>query len=911
MLKINSTQLITLALLTRLCATAQSPATIVFPNPTPNPLNAAVDSYTRATTKINLQDGFKYGFVSGGASNLLNLNISTNPSYVSAGYLGSATNPLTNICSNGLLIDISKPVAETAGNFAVSASGAAIYEIPIVVSPGTRGIQPDLRIKYSSQQGLGILGIGWDLSGISSIDRVSKMPMLDGSYKGVELSTNDVFSLNGNRLFALTGGYGQSGTTYYTENENFESITSSNTVGSGPEKFVVKDKSGNTYKYGNAFNSDLFGQNSLTRLSWYLNEVTDEFGNYMQYFYKQLSGEVVIDKIEYTGNSAAGIIAYNSVKFEYMPLAENTSYYVNGIIFQKTQLLRSITSLAGNQIVRKYVFDYNWNIGTYLAMVREVDSDGNELNPTSFCWGNQNDNNGLDNSQSAVVFSNASDYVNLTSVPADLNGDGFSDYVCFNTPGGRVRVLHNEFKNNVTNNTITFSSQYDQVLLDHISKHLSSNVIDENKDNRQEVYSMFSDTYGYLNSSGAAISKSYYILRTTEDANGVINTTNIGNVTLPNSYEVNFSPSQFFTDVSDYTGDGISDYVIIDSEQILLMNYTTNSVFTFPLSTSSVARPISFNNDGVKDFIIFNNSNAQTMDVGVVTFNGSALSQNFWTSYGFWSNLTPNKLLKNFGIGDFNGDGIDDMVYLTETLDEMYIRRGDGFGFAAVPVKVNEFTPLSQNLDTSLRVEDIDGDGKADIIITDNSVQLANSAVNNCFTYFSLGDRIIKGFSYSGDWSHTAVNDVFYGKIRTDTEGGTYAFQRQISTEAITGNNIRGADFNGDGIFDLTSFGAAGQEFVITNNIGGKIKRAINKIETPFQKKILIDYANVNSEIYVKYSTKHQVYNKQSTTNYTNPLYNYKPSMYCVRATREDAGIGGAFTKRMRYEYSDAVYDSI
>ena len=57
-------------------AKTQNPATYVFPTPDPTPPNLTVDSYTRATSSIKLQDGFKYGFVTAGANKLLNLNIS-------------------------------------------------------------------------------------------------------------------------------------------------------------------------------------------------------------------------------------------------------------------------------------------------------------------------------------------------------------------------------------------------------------------------------------------------------------------------------------------------------------------------------------------------------------------------------------------------------------------------------------------------------------------------------------------------------------------------------------------------------------------------------------------------------------------------------------------------------------------
>jgi len=52
-------------------------------------------------------------------------------------------------------------------------TGAFTYSYPIAVSPGRKGIQPDLQLLYNSQATNGWLGIGWDLS-VGSIQRSTK-----------------------------------------------------------------------------------------------------------------------------------------------------------------------------------------------------------------------------------------------------------------------------------------------------------------------------------------------------------------------------------------------------------------------------------------------------------------------------------------------------------------------------------------------------------------------------------------------------------------------------------------------------------------------------------------------------------------------------------------------------------------
>src|SRR5438477_8769232 len=83
-------------------------------------------------------------------------------------------------------------VGLSQGKLSADPSGGASYDIPIVVSPGTAGMQPKLSLHYSSGGRNGPLGVGWSISGISAISRAPQTRAQDnGSVHGVDMTLAD------------------------------------------------------------------------------------------------------------------------------------------------------------------------------------------------------------------------------------------------------------------------------------------------------------------------------------------------------------------------------------------------------------------------------------------------------------------------------------------------------------------------------------------------------------------------------------------------------------------------------------------------------------------------------------------------------------------------------------------------
>jgi RHS repeat-associated protein len=197
-----------------------------------------------------------------------------------------------------------EPVANDVGtlpaSFAVDESGAANYTVPIEVPPGRAGVTPRLALAYRSSSGHGYAGRGWSLTGLSAIGRCARTFAQDGFSRGVQNSAFDAFCLDGKRLVAIRGPYGEDGTEYRTELDSFQRVISrGNPLRSGayvgPQYFEVYDKSGYKHTYGQTedarVTADLRNQGgsgaTTVNIAWMVQRTEDTYGNRMRVQYER------------------------------------------------------------------------------------------------------------------------------------------------------------------------------------------------------------------------------------------------------------------------------------------------------------------------------------------------------------------------------------------------------------------------------------------------------------------------------------------------------------------------------------------------------------------------------------------------------------------------------------------------
>jgi len=144
----------------------------------------------------------------------------------------------------------------TQGEFSVSDDGAAQYNLPLWVPPGRGRSTPELALAYNSRGGNGLLGVGWSVSGLSSITWCPRTFAQDGFSDAGRLDGTDALCLDGNRL--LPQGSGQQ-RTYKTERETFARITGYGIANNVPSYFRVESRDGLILTYGQTGDSRLAG----------------------------------------------------------------------------------------------------------------------------------------------------------------------------------------------------------------------------------------------------------------------------------------------------------------------------------------------------------------------------------------------------------------------------------------------------------------------------------------------------------------------------------------------------------------------------------------------------------------------------------------------------------------------------
>ena len=719
------------------------------------------------------------------------------------------------------------------GSFSVNDMGAATYSLPIEI-PSGGGFEPPIAISYNSQSSnYGLLGYGFNLSGISIITRAGYNPFTDGVTRGVSYTSADNYSLDGQRLILKSGTPGQEGAVYTVEGNPYTLvyIHGSYSNSSANTWFEVKTPDGSVYTYGKTDSSRLSYTNSkgYARIaSWYIAEAQDKYSNYVTYSYSKQSYMLYPSAIIYGTNKYLSREITNKISFVYEDVnGENIRYFTiedkRGNISKR---IKSIISSTDNQTYRKYTFTYDDSSAeghrkiSRLDSITEENGEGEMYVPTHFSWGNA-DSPSITHQSIGVTTNFSSSTENVTSksfLSTDLTGDGISDIVQLAYVEGKYGALSglcayiSKGKVDTSNGTVSVGSSGIQKwylgdfrnfvgLIDQCTG-ISSSDIDGDGINDLVIqsYENWVDDVAYV---------TYYWIYGKDVVAG--NTNNMVHYKKSLKSIQSDSPKSFSFDVN---GDGKDEICYVENSAYngkyygkIYSNITVGETVTeseFSLTLNAKPEKVfkaDCNNDGLLDVIILYNGGYK-----IFFNNGGNNLKDLFTD----SNSLVGTTLKNcdhIQQGDFDGDGLLDFaLYPKQGCLSLYRNCGNG-SFTLMSSVSDDKDSNYDNDNFSLIVGDFDNDGRSDVLTckknsntqirwyysTGTQLKLAHSVIKNG------GNDVLGQSVFTGDFDGDGIVEVAnYGTL-LDSSSTTFTehrinYYKQNTGEASLGKVIEFSD---------------------------------------------------------------------------------------------------------------------
>jgi hypothetical protein len=783
---------------------------------------------------------------------------------------------ITDAVINSRTIDVSKPVGAVSGEAGVSAVGAATYTIPIIIPPGTNGMQPQLALAYNSNGGDGVLGIGWGIVGLSQIQRVGSDNYHDGVAAPVSFTSADHYALDGQRLVNVNNSNYQS-SSYDTEVAQFKFYNKLGNYGSGPAGFSGIGKDGITSYYGmvdSESESALVKRSSNNEaLGWLLSKIVDTYGNEVRYNYSTglLNEAKRLISINYTSNPGQGIAAYNSIVFTYNTRIDKTTLFQSGSEIKNEYLLERIDVKAEGALMMSYPLMYAVRQNnSYLCEIGQFIG-GNSLNTTIIKYGESP--NSIESTSSLSSFSNNASSDLFTS---DFDGNGKSDILYSNyvtTNGQKNQTSFDVYMNGSSQSTYSYqfnSSDFNQIATYGGGESLIA--ADYNGDGRDDI--MITRMHWHSPKQVYFFTGALLFLSTSTSNDAEFSVSDIGRPDLGasnNSFSF-FSPDQGPNLVpGDYDGDGRTEVVISlvtandqgGTPHLSMWDYngTVGSWVGQTIEQSQIdgfkhgtqITSLDINGDGKAELAYLSRYSTTVPPTQI-----SAISTLFINMSNLWSGpgiiTYKNTWSCTLFPGDFNGDGASDL--LTRTNNTWSIHTSDGGILGPeTNISMNGTDPVS------VKIADINGDGRADIL-------QANATSNGP----RLNVRISSGFNNNPQFLLSYI-DYF----------GNQYFK-----------NMTIGDFNGDGKSDLLNRNdptlASDLYFFFANSQERRVDIIMNGMN-----------ATVNFDW--KYMTDNSIYS-DLVSIYEYPKHDVQFALPLVSTVSSSNGTGG--TNSINHSYGNA-----
>ena len=602
--------------------------------------------------------------------------------------------------------------------------------------------------------GLGPMGCGWSLSGLSVISRINKTIYYDGKTEGISSSqTKPAYALDGQRLILIKST--DTLDTYQTE-QGFIRVRQIKSA--TPTYFKVFYPNGNQAEY-----------KTTDGLNYYVTKSIDIRGNIISYSYTQQEGHRRINNITYGAQGVA------KVDFTYTTTTSNLTpvSYSAGIKASYPYLLSSVRATFNNNEIRKYDMTYQQKGLAYELSSINSSVDGNELNPLHFYYG-ETDNGkqyDMDTVYTMPSFSFGSSEKNIYGqrIKFDYHNDNegvmlFQNKIPYYEE--EYATYHRIINYYSGSSSILVNNNLDQSVATAFSLTMESGFRDAfpmNIDGMEEeelvkfnnIASETTDSVAFTIYTSAWTGAPAIKYRRSYPWGNMLTVGNTKSVSPKECYQ------------GDFNGDGILDLMIISANKPLSFNSVATRCLIVDLENDSIlfdGTPFAYNlkvpgifngeertpqqaynisdkiritdydGDGRAEICLINNAGSYFYAFDNDENGGLICQQKFFSPYARTETVKDKNILQ----GDFNGDGKTDFMLTPKN------NYNDWFLFSAKGNGDFDFKTLNictYNNDMVCVVQDMNLDGQSDIVVKNGSA-LTTYFVANQYVQGNLSTTI-------------------------------------------------------------------------------------------------------------------------------------------------------------------------
>ncbi len=295
----------------------------------------------------------------------------------------------------------------------------------------------------------------------------------------------------------------------------------------------------------------------------------------------------------------------------------------------------------------------------------------------------------------------------------------------------------------------------------------------------------------------------------TSNANYVLGTAKLvaGSPTQSFAAAVNYPTGRFPEQVvtGDFNGDGLPDLVVAVSSSLSILLGKGDGTFSSAVAIAGNAGGTlgygavavgDFNGDGILDLVL---TNPLARQFSVLLGNGDG-------TFGSGLSQTIGSYSVAIAVADLNGDGIPDLAFSNQD-STISVLLGKGDGTFGTPVKYT-----AGQLTSGIAAEDFNGDGFPDLVVTnesDNTVSVLLGKGDGTFsTQVSYATGSDPEAVAVGDFNGDGIADLAVENSGDSTVGillgtGNGTFRAQSTYDSGGYYSITAADLDGDGVLDL------------------------------------------------------------------------------------------------------------